>query len=445
MTKRRDFIRTSVIGTAGIAIGGIGFTRKSYASIIGANERINIAVCGIGGRGAGHLSGFSALKESHNVRLAIICDVEEKFWADGVKSVQSRSGFEPSTEWDMRKVFDNKDIHAVSFATPNHWHALGTIWACMAGKHVYVEKPICHNISEGRKMIEAGKKYKVHIQTGFGPTANEAMKFLHEGGIGEVYMARGLCIKPRDSFGIAKDGEPPASLHYDMWLGPAPWRPYNEKKVHYNWNWFWATGNGDTGNQGSHQLNAARVALQKNEHPVSVSSEGGIYALDKKDCEQETPNTQCTIFKYADGKMIVFDTRGMYSNGEASINITVGNIFYGTEGYMEYGNTWKAFRKREKEPFAGTGIGEKKGRPERGVNAFANFLEVIRSGRDEDLINPVLGGHYSTALPHLANISYLVGRGLKFNGTTEKFVKDPEADKLLTRTYRKPFIVPDKI
>jgi predicted dehydrogenase len=445
MTKRRDFIRKSVLGTAGIAIGGVGFSSKSYASIIGANERINIAVCGIGGRGASHLSGFSSLKDSHNVRLVTICDVEEKFWADGVKAVSDRSGFAPNTVWDMRKVFDNKDIHAVSFATPNHWHALGTIWACQAGKHVYVEKPISHNISEGRKMIEAGLKYKVHIQTGFGPTANEAMKFLHEGGIGEVYMARGLCIKPRDSFGIAKDSEAPASLHYDMWLGPAPMRPYNEKRVHYNWNWFWATGNGDTGNQGSHQLNAARVGLNKNEHPVSVSSEGGIYALDPKECEQETPNTQCTIIKYKDGKMIVFDTRGMYSNTEGSTNVAIGNIFYGTEGYMEYGNSWKAFRKREKEPFAGAGIGERKVPAERGPNAFSNFIDVIRSGKDEDLINPVVGGHYSTSLPHLANISFLVGRGLKFNGATEKFVNDPEADKLLTKTYRKPFIVPDKV
>jgi hypothetical protein len=258
-------------------------------------------------------------------------------------------------------------------------------------------------------------------------------------------MARGLCIKPRDSFGIAKNGTPPSTLHYDMWLGPAPDRPYNEKRVHYNWNWFWDTGNGDTGNQGSHQLNACRIGLNKNEHPVSVSSEGGFYGIDPKDCEQETPNTQCSVFKYADGKMIVFDTRGLYSNTEASTGIAIGNIFYGTEGYLEYGSNWKAFRKRETEPFAGAGIGEKKSPAERGPNAFVNFIEVIRSGRDEDLINPVLGGHYSTSLPHLANISFLTGRKLKFNNETEKFVNDPDADKLLTRTYRKPFVVPDKV
>ena len=444
MTKRREFIKKSALGTAGIAIGGMGFSSRSYASIIGANERINLAVCGINGRGGSHLTGFSALKDSHNVMVTTICEVDEAFWAEGGKVIEGKTGVKPKFEWDMRKVFENKDIHAVSFATPNSWHALGTIWACQAGKHVYIEKPIHHVIAEGRKMIEAGKKYKVHIQTGFGSTTNEAMDFLHSGGIGEVYMARGLCIKPRDSFGIAKDSQPPASLHYDMWLGPAPMRPYNEKRVHYSWNWFWDTGNGDTGNQGSHQLNAARVGLNKNEHPVSVSSEGGIYGIDPKDCEQETPDTQATILKYADGKMIVFDTRGAYSNAEGINQIKIGNIFYGTEGYMEYGGDWKAFRKRETKPFAGAGIGEKKASAQRS-NAFSNFIEVIRSGKDEDLINPVLGGHYSTALPHLANISYRVGRGLKFNGATEKFVNDPEADKFLTKVYRKPFVVPDKV
>jgi len=445
MTRRREFIKKSALGTAGIAIGGMGFSSRSYASIMGANERINIAVCGIGGRGAGHLSGFSSLKDSHNVQIATICDVEEKFWGEGAKAVQEGTGFKPSLEWDMRKVFENREIHAVSFATPNHWHALGTIWACQAGKHVYVEKPICHNISEGRKMIDAALKYKVRVQTGFGSTTNEAMDFLHNGGIGEVYMARGLCIKPRDSFGIAKDGNPPPTLHYDMWLGPASWRQYNEKRVHYNWNWFWATGNGDTGNQGSHQLNAARIGLNKNEHPLTIYSAGDIYNLDPKECEQETPNTQTSIFKYADGKMIVFDTRGMFSNKEASTSIDIGNIFYGTEGYMEYGSNWKAFRKREKEPFAGAGIGERKEPARRGPNAFANFIECIRSGKDEDLINPVLGGHFSTALPLLANISYRLGRELKFMGDYEKFVDDPEADTMLTRVYRKPYEVPARI
>ena len=164
---------------------------------------------------------------------------------------------------------------------------------------------------------------------------NEAMKFLHDGGIGDVYMARGLCINPRDSFGIAPDSKPPSSLHYDNWLGAAPWRQYNEKRVHYNWHWFWDTGCGDTGNQGPHQLDVARWGLRQNEHPASVYSTGGIFGIDPKECAQETPNTQSTLFKYKDGKIIEFETRGRYSNDEGSVNIRIGNIFYGTEGYLE--------------------------------------------------------------------------------------------------------------
>jgi hypothetical protein len=471
MTKRREFIKKSALGTAAIAIGGAGFSSSSYASIIGANDRINVAVVGISSKGIDHINAYCGMKDSHNVRIATLCDVDEKFWADKAKMVLEKSGVTPTLEWDMRKVFDNKDIHAVSFATPNFWHALGTIWACQAGKHVYVEKPVSHNIFEGRKMIEAGKKYKVHIQHGSAVAAGEAMDFLQKGGIGEVFMARGLCFKPRDSFGFAKDSEPPATLHYDMWLGPVAWRPYNEKKSHYNWHWFWETGCGDTGNQGPHQLQAARVGLKKNEHPVSISSYGGVYGYRQDDnkssavvsgsangatnvvtygddkCIQETPNTQTSVFKYADGKMIVFDTRGRYTNTESSNNTAIGNIFYGSEGYLEYTGGWKAYRKWEKKPFAGSGIGENKAPAGRGGGAFTNFIEVLRSGRDEDLVNHIVGGHYSASLVHLANISYRLGRDLKFDGANEKFVNDPEADTYLTRKggYRKPYVVPDKV
>jgi predicted dehydrogenase len=459
MIKRRDFITKSVLGTAGIAIGGMGFNSKSYASIIGANDRINIAVIGIGGRGGAHIESWCSLKESHNIRLITLCDTDEKFFADRLKTVNNLTGTNPATEWDMRKVFENKDIHAVSFATPNHWHALGSIWACQAGKHVYVEKPCCHNIYEGRKMIEASQKYNVRLQVGFQNRSVSnmlaAMKFLHEEGIGEVYMARGLCYKPRDSFGIAKDSNPPASLHYDLWLGPAPWRLYNEKKAHYNWHWFWDTGNGDTGNQGVHQLDIARWGLNKNEHPVSVYAAGGIYGIDSNDCAQETPNTLSCTFKYSDGKMLEFETRGRYTNSESSVDISIGNMFYGTEGYLELKNesasTWKAFRKREKTPFAGTkDDNTNKQEPVNltgGISGdhFSNFIESIRSGKDDTLNCNITEGHRSSILPHLANISYRLGRELKFNGNVEKFINDPEADKMLTRKYRDPYVVPDKV
>lgn len=457
MTERRDFIKKSLIGTAGIAIGGMGLSAKSYASIVGANERINVAVIGIRGQGNGHIGKWCALKDNRNVFLKTICDVDEDLFAERAKNIEQQIGTKPVTEWDMRKVFDDKEIDAVSVATPNHWHALATIWAAQAGKHVYCEKPSNHNVFEGRKMIEAARKYNVRVQVGFQnrsiDNVMEAMKFLHEGGIGDVYLAKGLCYKPRDSYGISPDTMPPKNLHYDMWLGPAAWRPYNEKKGHYNWHWHWDTGNGDTGNQGPHQFDIARWGLNKNEHPVSIFSTGGIYGINPKECSQETPNTQTSLFTYDDGKVLEFETRGRFTNGESSLDIKIGNLFYGTDGYLELnGSTWKAFRQREKEPFAGS-VKEKSEVPKDptflaapgGAEHYANFIDAIRSGNNCDLHCDINEGFYSSALPALANISYRLKRELNFMGSYEKFANDPEADMMLTRNYRKPYVVPEEV
>ncbi len=457
MTQRRDFLKTSLVGTAGIAMGGLGLSAKSYGSVIGANERITMAVIGIRGQGNTHIRNWCSLKENRNVFLKTLCDVDESFYADRSKHVEETMGKKPVTVWDMRRVFDDPEIDAVSFAVPNHWHALGTIWACQAGKHVYVEKPASHNVFEGRKMIEAARKYNVRVQVGFQnrSIANvmEAMKFLHDGGIGDVYMSKGLCYKPRDSFGIAPDSMPPESLHYDMWLGPAGYRPYNEKKGHYNWHWHWDTGNGDTGNQGPHQFDIARWGLNKNEHPLKIYSTGGIYGISPKECSQETPNTQTSLFTYDDGKVLEFETRGRYTHGESSLDIKIGNMFYGTEGYLELnGSTWKAFRKREKEPFA-TSEKEKSEVPQDptflappgGTEHYANFIDTIRSGNNYDLNCDIREGFYSSALPLLANISYKLRRELSFNGNYEKFANDPEADMMLTRNYRNPYVVPNQV
>jgi predicted dehydrogenase len=454
-------------GAAGLAIGTIGMNAKSYASIIGANDRINMAVIGIRNQGTVHLNSYCDLKNSKNVVVRTVCDADERLFPPAVELVSKKTGAQPGTEWDLKKVLDDKEIHAVSIVVPNHWHALATVWACQAGKHVYVEKPASHNIWEGRKMIEAGRKYNVRVQVGMNNRSSvniiEAMKFLHDGGIGELFMARALCFKARDSYGIARDGQPPAGFHYDRWLGPAPSRPYNEKRSHYNWHWYWDTGSGDTGNTGPHQLDLARWGMGFNEHPVSIYSAGGLYGLHQEESKtpapgkmvyggvetygrdktsQETPNTQTAVFKYRDGRMIEFEARGRYTNHEGSKGQEVGNLYFGSEGWLEIsGSTWKAFREREREPFAGS----KQGTRDPEESHWANFLDAVRSGKNEDLHCDINEGFYSSSLPLLANISYRVGRALNFMGEYEKFANDPEADKLLTRVYRKPYVVPEEV
>ena len=314
-------------------------------------------------------------------------------------------------------------------------------------------------------MIEAWRKYGKRMQVGLNnrsaKNVREAIVFLHGGGIGEIYMARALCFKARDSYGMAKDGAPPAAFHYDRWLGPAPLRPYNEKRSHYNWHWYWDTGNGDTGNTGPHQLDLARWGLRKNEHPVAIMSMGGLFGFTSDEentpgkrvygdvdtyghdkTTQETPNTQTASYQYADGKIIELETRGRYTNQEGSAGQELTNVFYGTEGWLEIssGGGWKAFRRREKKPFA-----ESKDNERERANHWANFLEAMRSGKDADLRADINEGHLSTSLCHLANISHRLGRSLKFVGAKEKFASDTEADAMLTKIYRKPYVVPEVV
>src|SRR6058998_3907183 len=240
--NRRKFLKASSASLVGASLMG---TSARWA---GANDRIRVAVLGLGGRGRGHIREASA---NQGVEVVALCDPDRKRLETAAAEHQKAAGIKARCETDLRRVLEDKEIDVVSIATTNHWHALATIWACQAGKHVYVEKPVSHNVWEGRKMIEAARKYDVRVQVGLNnrssPNVIEAIKFLHEGGIGEVFMARALCFKARDSYGSSKDSLPPATFHYDRWLGPAPYRPYNEKRSHYNWHWYWDTGNGDTG------------------------------------------------------------------------------------------------------------------------------------------------------------------------------------------------------
>ncbi len=457
--SRRSFIKKTALGATGITLGAstLGMSAASYGRIMGANDRIYMSVIGVRGQGRGHLRRWAGMAKDKNVYVKTICDVDENLFDERIKIVKDLQKEKPGTEVDMRRVFEDPDISAISIATPNHWHALATIWAVQAGKHVYVEKPCSHNIWEGRQMIEAANKYNRTVQVGFQnrsiPNVRKAMQALHNGVIGDVYMAKGLCYKPRGSFGSSPNSAPPEGLHYDLWLGPAKWRPYNEKRGHYNWHWHWNTGNGDIGNQGPHQFDIARWGMNKDEHPVSVHSTGGYFKY--TDCSQETPNTQTAVYKYRDGKILQFEVRGLDTEAEGKLGIKIGNIFYGTEGWMEInGSKWQVFRGKKGEPGPGSEGGDE-GNVDKvvgylaapgGGGHYANFIAAIRSGKKSDLTCDIYEGYLSTVLPHLANISYrLGGVALDFNPVTEKFINNEGANDMLSREYREPYVVPDKV
>ncbi|MDH5603031.1 MAG: Gfo/Idh/MocA family oxidoreductase [Cyclobacteriaceae bacterium] len=458
-SSRRSFIKKTAAGATGVTLGAsaLGFSAKSYGSILGSNDRINISVIGVRGQGNTHLKQWAEMSKSNNVFLHTICDVDEELWPERVNEVAGIQGKKPKTEYDMRRVYDNKEIDAVSIATPNHWHALATIWGVQAGKDVYVEKPSSHNIWEGRKMVEAARKYNKIVQVGFQNRSIEnvrkAMSLLHDGVIGDVYMARGLCYKPRASFGISPDAEPPKGLHYDLWVGPAEMQPYNEKRLHYNWHWHWNTGNGDIGNQGPHQFDVARWGMGKDEHPVKVTSYGGYYKYGKDECSQETANTQTASFEYADGKILQFEVRGLFTGGEDNLDVKIGNLFYGTEGWMEVnGSQWRTFMGPKGEPGPSS---EEKAKTEEvhgylaapgGGGHYNNFIAAVRSSKRTDLTCDIEEGYLSSCLPHMANISYRLGsETLHFDGKSERFTNSEKANKMLSRNYREPFVVSDKV
>ena len=442
--SRRNFLARSTKTAASMTAASAVVSN----SVLGANDRINIAVIGIRSRGREHCREFMKIP---NVRIKTLCDADENLFQERVLEVQELQGKKPETEHDLRKVFDDRDIDAVSIATPDHWHALATIWACQAGKHVYVEKPTAHNIWESRKMIEAARKYNRIVSAGMQNRSlngvNQAMKFLHEGGLGDVYMARALCFKPRDSIGKKQNTAIPEGVHYDLWLGPAPWRPFNPNRFHYNWHWFWDYGMPDIGNQGPHQMDIARWGMNKNVLPDKIKSIGGYFAFDS---DQETPNTQIALFEYNDGKIILFETRGLYTNREDGIRI--GNLFYGTEGWMHLnGNDWKTFYGRENIP--GPSFSSKDEDAADPANLagsgntahFFNFINALNSGNWMDLTADIIEGHKSTTMVHLANISYRTGRELTFDSHSERFVDDDQANGYLTRDYRYPYVVPEKV
>jgi len=409
------------------------------ASAQGPNDTIRAAILGLNGRGKSHIQGFTGTK---GVRVAVLCDPDRKVLDEAAKQFESRHGYRPDTEPDLRKVYDRKDVDVVSIATPNHWHALATIWACQAGKDVYVEKPGSHNITEGRRMVEAAKKYGRVVQHGVqlrsSEAVREAVEHLRKGTIGNVYMSRGLVFRDRPSIGHFKDPDtPPSDLNWDIWQGPAQERAFSKRIVHYNWHWHWAYGNGDVGNQGIHETDMCLWGLGLETLPSEIVAMGGKFLWDD---DKETPEVLSSTYLFPEQKkMIEFEVRPWYTNTEAGAG--VGNLFYGSEGYLVIKgyNTYETFLGRRGEPGPKGRDGEPMGKH------FANFIDAVRQRDPKVLHGPVETAHTSSGLAHLGNIAYRLGRRLKFDPATESFIGDSEADAMLTREYRKPYVVPDRV
>ena len=422
------------VGAATLALGG---------KILGANDRVRVAICGVRGRGNDHLHGFARVP---GTEIAAMCDVDEGVLNQRLGDAEKLGLAKPKSYVDVRRLLEDKDIDAISIATPNHWHALMGIWACQAGKDVYVEKPCSHNWFEGRQLVRAVKKYNRICQHGSQSRSNpgmlQAMQRLRDGTIGNVYLARALCYKWRPSIGHTGVEPVPAGVDYDLWTGPAPLKPFTRNRFHYNWHWFWDTGNGDLGNQGIHEVDISRWGLGVT-HPTKVSAIGGKFMFDD---DQETPNTITATYDFVvDGrpKMMSFEVRHWYSNHEAGINgerpgNTIGNTFYGAKGYLAIDNYNKyySFMGPKQEPGPAKSAGG---------NHFANFIAAVRSRKHEDLNADIEEGALSCNLMHLANISYRLGRTLHWDEKTWTVKNDPEANKMLTREYRKPYVVPEKV
>jgi len=449
---------------------------------------VRVAVVGVRSRGKEHVQGYLAQKDAV---ITTICDCDESVIADVMKAVEKKNGKPPKFEKDIRKVLESKDVDAVSVATPNHWHALAAIWAMQAGKDVYVEKPVSHNISEGRRIVEVARKEKRICQTGTQIRSQAgtraAIEFLQSGKLGVVTMARGLCYKDRKSIGKVAAATPvPASMNYDLWSGPAPLKPVMRAKLHYDWHWVWDYGNGDLGNQGIHQMDVARWGLGQAGLPESVYSVGGRFGYTD---DGETANTQVAVFGYGPTK-VVFEVRGLPSadwladyrgkpTADKRMLARVGNVFYTDQGYLICSNYDSAVA-------VDKDFGLIKAFSQ-GGDHFANFLQAVKS-RDASMLNAdIEQGHISSAMCHLANISHrlgaeqplaqvaeltddkdtvetikrmqahlaankvdakstpcAVGPKLVIDGKTEKFLNNAKADAMLGREYRKGFEVPSK-
>ena len=472
---RRDFVKTTLAAAATITLAGT----KSSGTVLGANNTIRLGVAGLNGRGGTHVSEFGKMKD---VQITYLIDPDTRTFGKRLGGA-SKNGTKPQTVQDIRKALEDKNLDAISIATPNHWHALMTIWACQAGKDVYVEKPCSHNIHEGRMAVEMARKHGRMVQHGTQSRASggwaRLLDITKSGKYGKLLVSRGLCYKLRGSIGTKPEGMPPAEVDFNLWQGPAQERPFHANLVHYNWHWFWDFGNGDIGNQGVHEMDKARWMIPGATWPKSVVSLGGRFGYTD---QGETPNTQISIMDYGE-TLLVFEVRGLPTPPCHVAGKGVDNVLHYEAGTIVGGKFYPK-GSEQGEPLVEA---KSEGRRPSG-NIFANFISSIRSRKHADLDADILEGHISSGLCHLANISYRLGtkvpfnaqakafgdnteayatmarmqehltksniklegtnyqlgRTLTFDARTERF-NDPEANRLLTRQYRKPFDVPDRV
>ena len=436
--ERRHFLMTATAAA----------TATRASALPSPNDTVRVCCVGVRGQGQSHLRAYGKMP---NVEIAAICDVDESVLEQRLNDTEKLTKKRPAGFTDLRKVLEDKSIDAISIATPNHNHALQTVWGCQAGKDVYVEKPCAYNIFEAKQVVAAARKYNRMVQHGTNgrssPAMKEAVKLIREGVIGDVYMSRGLCFKWRDTIGRTPVSAVPPGVHYDLWLGPAPKREFTKNRFHYNFHWFWDYGNGDIGNQGVHQMDAARWLLGV-KYPTKISAIGGHFMFDD---DQETPNTITASFEFDEGgkkKMLVFEVRHWMTNGEGAIqgrsdSTAVGNIVYGSKGYLSTAGGFKIFLGKEQQPGPAPSTPQDRGAG-MGDN-WANFIQAVRSRKQSDLNAPMEEGAPSVILIHLANISYRLGRTLHFDADTMTCKGDAEANKMFTRNYRAPFVVPEKV
>ncbi len=484
---RRQFLEDSMFATAtAIAAGGAGSLLAAEkkkkpepadgGKAAGPNDRLRVAVIGVNGRGQSHISAF--LSHKKDVDLVCICDADSKVGQAHCEKVGKETGNTPKFVQDPREVFADPNIDAISTATPNHWHALIAIWAMQAGKDVYVEKPVSHNVSEGRRIVETARKYNKICQAGTQSRSMEGMRqcieYLHSGKLGEVTFARGLCYKSRPSIGPKGEYEVPATVNADVWYGPAPLVTLTRPKFHYDWHWQWDYGCGDLGNQGIHQMDIARWGLGMNALSNHTIGYGGRFGYEDAG---ETPNTEVVIHDYG-AKALTFEVRGLKTDDYKGAK--VGVIFYGTGGHM----VCPSYDSASVFDNDGKLVTSFKG----GGDHFGNFLSAVRSRKAEELHGEILEGHLSSALCHTGNISYRLGKlmhtgeaierlkslpvknadvaetfdrfvqhlsdnkaapesvqlgpYLECDPHAETFVGNSAADAMLTRDYRAPYIVP---